>query len=56
MNDFTAGDVIEAACAISRRIPRDLALVGVDGMPKAGGDIETSSNRDKDAYALFSGA
>ena len=29
---------------------------GKSGMPKAGGDIETSSDRDKDAYALFSGA
>lgn len=29
---------------------------GKSGMPKAGGDIATSSNRDKDAYALFSGA
>ena len=29
---------------------------GKNGMPKAGGDIATSSNRDKDAYALFSGA
>ena len=38
MNDFTAGDVIQAAGAISRRIPRDLALVGVDGMPEGGND------------------
>lgn len=29
---------------------------GKNGMPKAGGDIETSSDRDRDAYALFSGA
>ena len=29
---------------------------GKNGMPKAGGNIETSSDRDKDAYALFSGA
>lgn len=29
---------------------------GKNGMPKAGGDIEVSSDRDKDAYALFSGA
>lgn len=29
---------------------------GRNGMPKAGGDIAVSSDRDKDAYALFSGA
>ena len=29
---------------------------GKNGMPKAGGDIAVSSNRDRDAYALFSGA
>ena len=32
------------------------AANGKNGMPKAGGNIATSSNRDKDAYALFSGA
>lgn len=29
---------------------------GKNGMPKAGGDIAVSSDRDRDAYALFSGA
>ena len=29
---------------------------GKNGMPKAGGDITVSSDRDRDAYALFSGA
>ena len=28
---------------------------GKNGMPKAGGNIETSSDRDKDAYVLFAG-
>ena len=38
MNDFAAGDVIQAAGAISRRIPHDLTIVGVDGMPEGGND------------------
>lgn len=29
---------------------------GKNGMPKAGGDIAVSADRDRDAYALFSGA
>ena len=41
-NDWAAQPVVEAARLLMRDIPRELTLVGVDGMPETGGTLDSA--------------